>query len=115
MVLVDMVLAMVDAPHLSVLEPACGSANHYRFLVRCGIARFLDYAGFDLCAKNLENARALFPEVRFGVGNVFAITEPGQSCIRAINDVGMTEIWTVATSDRAVRQEDEFLHCANSR
>jgi hypothetical protein len=60
-------------PRLSVFEPACGSANDYRFLHSFGIARFLDYSGLDLCAKNVENARTLFPEIHFGQGNVFEI------------------------------------------
>jgi SAM-dependent methyltransferase len=58
---------------LTVLEPACGSANDYRFLEAFGIARFLDYTGLDLCCKNIENARALCPQVRFKEGNVFEI------------------------------------------
>lgn len=58
---------------VSVLEPACGSANDYRFLEACGIARLVDYTGFDLCEKNIANARALFPRTRFAVGNVFDI------------------------------------------
>jgi ubiquinone/menaquinone biosynthesis C-methylase UbiE len=64
---------------LSVLEPACGSANDYRCLHACGIARLIDYTGFDLCSKNVENARALFPGVRFEVGNAFAIAAPDKS------------------------------------
>jgi SAM-dependent methyltransferase len=60
----------------TVLEPACGSANDYRYLDAHGIARLVDYTGFDLCAKNIENARALFPSARFEVGNVFAIDAP---------------------------------------
>jgi SAM-dependent methyltransferase len=56
-----------------VLEPACGSANDYRFLASYGLARLMDYTGFDLCEKNVRNARALFPGVRFEVGNVFEI------------------------------------------
>lgn len=63
---------------LSVLEPACGSANDYRFMAANGLARFLDYTGFDLCEKNVENARALFPGVRFELGNVFEIAAPDQ-------------------------------------
>jgi len=63
-----------EIPHgVQVLEPACGSANDYRCLLNCGIARLIDYAGFDLCEKNVANARALFPGVRFEVGNVFEI------------------------------------------
>jgi len=58
----------------SVVEPACGSANDYRFLHACGIARSIDYTGFDLCEKNVQNARTLFPEVKFEPGNVFEIS-----------------------------------------
>jgi len=43
---------------VSVLEPACGSANDYRFLHAYGLARLVSYTGFDLCAKNIENACA---------------------------------------------------------
>lgn len=64
---------------LSVLEPACGSANDYRFLDACGIARLIDYTGFDLCKKNIANARALYPNTRFETGNVFDIAAPDQS------------------------------------
>lgn len=71
-------------PLPTVFEPACGSANDYRFLHSYGIARFLDYTGLDLCAKNVENARALFPvtptfvsasgaQVHFVEGNIFEI------------------------------------------
>ena len=58
---------------VSVLEPACGSANDYRFLEACGVARLIDYTGFDLCERNVANARALFPNARFAVGNAFEI------------------------------------------
>ncbi len=63
----------------SVLEPACGSANDYRFLHSYGLARLVNYTGFDLCAKNIENAHALFPESSFKVGNVFEIAVPDKS------------------------------------
>jgi SAM-dependent methyltransferase len=61
---------------LSVLEPACGSANDYRFLNAYGLARLIDYTGFDLCPKNIDNARSLFPQAHFQVGNAFAIDWP---------------------------------------
>lgn len=66
-------------PDLSVLEPACGSANDFRFLHACGLARLLNYTGFDICPTNVENARALFPGVRFQCGNVFEIAEPDKA------------------------------------
>jgi SAM-dependent methyltransferase len=58
---------------ISVLEPACGSANDYRFLEAFDIARLLDYTGFDLCEKNIDNAKQMFPAARFDVGNVLEI------------------------------------------
>jgi SAM-dependent methyltransferase len=61
------------APSPTVLEAACGSANDYRRLDSCGIAPLIDYSGFDLCEKNIANARALFPKARFQTGNVFSI------------------------------------------
>ena len=67
------VLAGEQPRRASVLEPACGSANDYRFLEAYGIARLLDYTGFDLCEKNIANARGMFPESHFNVGNVLEI------------------------------------------
>lgn len=64
---------------LRVVEAACGSANDYRFLEACGLARRIHYTGFDLSAKNIANARRLFPGVHFEVGNVFEISAPNQS------------------------------------
>ncbi len=67
------VLADEQARSISVLEPACGSANDYRFIESFGIARFLDYTGFDLCEKNVHNARQMFPGTCFRSGNVLEI------------------------------------------
>jgi SAM-dependent methyltransferase len=67
------------SPRLSVLEPACGSANDYRFFASFGLAPLLDYTGFDLCAKNIENALRLFPEADFRVANAFAIPAPDKA------------------------------------
>jgi SAM-dependent methyltransferase len=72
-------LSTLDSQLLSVLEPACGSANDYRFLHAYGLARLVRYAGFDLCAKNIENAHTLFPDVSFAVGNVFEIAAPDKA------------------------------------
>jgi SAM-dependent methyltransferase len=67
------ILADKQPQRISVLEPACGSANDYRFIEAFGIARLLDYTGFDLCDKNISNARGMFPSVCFKVGNVLEI------------------------------------------
>jgi hypothetical protein len=66
-------------PHPTVIEPACGSANDYRFLDAYGLTRVLDYTGMDLCEKNVLNARALFPGAHFACGNVFALPFPDKS------------------------------------
>jgi ubiquinone/menaquinone biosynthesis C-methylase UbiE len=72
-------LNSINSQLLSLLEPACGSANDYRFLHAYGLARLVRYTGFDLCAKNIENALALFPNVSFAIGNVFEIAAPDKS------------------------------------
>ena len=68
--------AKPSATRLKVLEPACGSANDFRALHAFGIAERIDYTGFDLCETNIANARRLFPETRFQVGNIFEIPAP---------------------------------------
>jgi SAM-dependent methyltransferase len=76
---------LANEPHpepgrcISVVEPACGSANDYRFLHEYGVARLIDYTGFDLCTKNIANARALFPSVKFERGNVFELSSPDKA------------------------------------
>ena len=65
-----------SAPRVSVLEMGCGSANDYRFLDAFGVARFLDYTGIDLCEKNTQNAREMFPDVAFETGNALEIDAP---------------------------------------
>jgi hypothetical protein len=62
-----------------LLEPACGSANDYRFLERYGLARLFDYTGFDLCKKNIQNACELFPAASFQMGNIFEISAPART------------------------------------
>ncbi len=66
-------LANVQSRQACVMEPACGSANDYRFLEAFGISRLIDYVGFDLCEKNISNAKQMFPKTSFKVDNVFNI------------------------------------------
>jgi ubiquinone/menaquinone biosynthesis C-methylase UbiE len=61
---------------ISALEPACGSANDYRFIDAYGIGRLLEYTGIDLCEKNICNAKQMFPSIRFEVGNMLEIEAP---------------------------------------
>lgn len=62
-----------SAKRISVIEPACGSANDWRFIDSFGISRFVDYLGFDLCDDNISNSKSMFPAVGFKVGNVLEI------------------------------------------
>jgi ubiquinone/menaquinone biosynthesis C-methylase UbiE len=73
------VLASNGSNRLLVLEPACGSANEYGFLDSAGVTRLIDYHGFDLCEKNVLNARKRFPNARFNEGNVFEIKAADKS------------------------------------
>jgi ubiquinone/menaquinone biosynthesis C-methylase UbiE len=61
------------ARRLRVVELACGSANDYRAIADYGLARFLDYTGIDLNAKNIDNARKHFPNVDFRVGSILEL------------------------------------------
>ncbi len=72
-------LAGRQAPTLSVLELACGSANDYRTFDAYGIARFLDYTGVDLNESNIANARQMFPDINFRVGSVLSLPEADRS------------------------------------
>lgn len=66
-------MALTDLEHskISILEPACGSANDYRIIHDHGLAPFLDYAGFDISFKNIGNACARFPDIPFTVNSVY--------------------------------------------
>ena len=63
----------------AVLEPACGSANDYRFIVAYGLDRFISFTGFDISEKNIANARRMFPNTHFETGNAFAIAAPDKA------------------------------------
>lgn len=96
-------LAKESPEHIAVLEPACGSANDYRYLEVYGIARLVDYTGFDLCEKNVVNARRLFPHTRFEIGNVFEIAAKDQSFkLCFVHD--LLEHFSIAGLERAVAE-----------
>ncbi len=73
------VLSQHTASLISVIEPACGSANDYRFFHTYGIARFLKYKGFDIAQPNIENAQHMFPEVEFEEGDMLHLKELNES------------------------------------
>lgn len=68
-----------ESAPVAVMEAACGSANDYRFMDAFGMASIMRYHGFDICPKNIANAKDQFPDVRFEVGNVFEIQAESDS------------------------------------
>jgi len=58
-------LSGLSAGPVKVLEVACGSANDYRAIRDFGFGEHISYSGFDICWKNIHNARDLFPDVDF--------------------------------------------------
>lgn len=63
-------LAGLTVPTIRVLEPACGSANDYRAIHECGLARFIMYVGLDISEKNIRNAKNRFPQVDFRAASI---------------------------------------------
>ncbi len=63
---------LADASHdgCSLFEPACGSANDFRYLASSGLGRFVRYTGIDVAPKNIANARRHFPDVDFRNGDL---------------------------------------------
>ncbi|MEN6423988.1 MAG: class I SAM-dependent methyltransferase, partial [Phycisphaerales bacterium] len=72
-------LSHMPARTISVLEIACGSANDYRFLDRCGLTRHLSYTGIDIAARNIANAGRHYPNADFRVGSILAMESAGSS------------------------------------
>ena len=62
-----------------LFEPACGSANDYRFLSSFGFARFVRYTGIDIAPKNIDNARRRFPDIDFRIGDLLNNDMPDDS------------------------------------
>jgi ubiquinone/menaquinone biosynthesis C-methylase UbiE len=58
-------LADLPSEPVNVLEIACGSGNDYAAIQEIGLSAHIAYSGFDICGKNIRNARARFPGVNF--------------------------------------------------
>lgn len=68
----DIALQGRHSERMRILEPACGSANDYRFIDRCGLSKFISYTGFDISEKNITNARIRFPKTDFRVASILS-------------------------------------------
>lgn len=55
---------------IRVFEPACGSANDYRAIHQCGLARLIQYTGLEISRRNVANALDRFPNVDFRCGSI---------------------------------------------
>jgi len=55
---------------IHVLEPACGSANDYRFIERCGLSKYVTYTGIDISTKNIANAKRRYSNTDFRVASI---------------------------------------------
>lgn len=100
-----------QAVSVSILEFACGSANDYRDIEESGLARFLDYRGIDLTAKNIANARRRFPGVDFKVGDVTSLRYPDDSFDYVIA-ADLFEHLSIDDMGRALGQAARLARCA---
>lgn len=64
------ILDTKQATPMRILEPACGSANDYRFMDQRGLSRFVTYTGIDIATKNIANAGRQFPQADFRVNSL---------------------------------------------
>jgi len=65
-------LTGIHPSEISIVEPACGSANDFRCLHSFGFSPYLRYTGFDIAPKNIQNAIDRFPDIDFRIGDVLA-------------------------------------------
>jgi SAM-dependent methyltransferase len=103
-------LAAQSAERISILELACGSANDYRGFVDHGLARFIDYTGIDITARNIENARRRFPGVSFEVGDAVDLRFADRS-FDWVLESDMMEHLAIADMERAVGQAKRIARC----
>ena len=67
------VFADCESDKISVIEPACGSANDLRFFETYNVSQFINYHGFDICEKNILNCRQMFGDSMFSVDNFLGV------------------------------------------
>jgi SAM-dependent methyltransferase len=120
MVIWSQQLPQTSGPSISVLEAACGSANDYRFLCQCGVARALRYTGIDIAARNIANARSRYPQADFRLQSILATDLPDGSfdCLFCHD---LIEHLSFAAMERAlgemfrIARSDVILHLFNGK
>lgn len=73
------ILSESESAEISVIEPACGSANDSRFFKSYNILQFINYHGFDISEKNIINSSQIFDGSMFSVGNAIEICRDDKS------------------------------------
>lgn len=112
--------AQMPSATISVLEVACGSANDYRFLHRCGMARLLAYTGIDIASKNVANARRRYPDADFRRLSILS-TDFGDSTYDCVFCHDLLEHLSPAAMERALQEmfritrHDVVLHFFNAK
>lgn len=61
---------------ISILDAGCGSGNFLEGFTKTGIAPYVNYTGIDISEKNIENCRMRYPEIRFEIGDIRALSFP---------------------------------------
>ena len=112
-------LAGLHAAPLVVLEIACGSGNEYQAFRAGGLAAHLTYAGFDICWKNIANARDAHPGVNFFEASVLNSGLPDQACdVVFVHD--LLGHLSPEALERALQEimrlarHEAWLHCFNA-
>jgi SAM-dependent methyltransferase len=113
-------LAQTSGPSISVLEAACGSANDYRFLCHCGVAKSLRYTGIDIAARNIANARSRYPQVDFRVQSILATDLPDDSfdclfCHDLVEHLSLEAMERALGEMFRIARSDVILHLFNGK
>ncbi|OHB63956.1 MAG: hypothetical protein A2Y77_10130 [Planctomycetes bacterium RBG_13_62_9] len=113
-------LSQTSGAAISVLEVACGSANDYRFLPRCGLAPFLNYTGIDIAARNIANAKRHYPNVDFRVQSILTTAFPDASydslyCHDLIEHLSLAAVERALEEMFRIARNDVILHFFNGK
>jgi len=108
----------LSAEPIEVLEVACGSGNDYKAIHEFGLTTFINYSGFDICWKNIHNARDRFPEAGFFEASILNSGLPDDSFDYVfLHDVLghlSPEGFQVAVSEiMRITRVEAWLHCFN--
>jgi SAM-dependent methyltransferase len=113
-------LSQTSAAPISVLEAACGSANDYRFLHRCGVARFLRYTGIDIASRNIANAKRRYPNADFQTRSILTTGLPDSSfdylfCHDLIEHLSPASMERALTEMLRIAHTKVILHFFNAK